>query len=201
MIYRYDAKPAEAEFRADPAKYIITADTLTHRMGDITVNLPQNAYRIPLENDSDTMALCTFSDGKAGHSFFYHRIDEETENIPDIAPESCKTDALCKSCRQKKFLQEHLITYPGDLEYARTSFAYKDGVVYFLKTSSPSDNPYRVEYQSLYFPSGVFGGPAIVLNHSIDAPKSFCHRKVELPDIDDFSSMLYHILGSVTVDG
>ena len=199
MVYRYNAKPLEAAFYADPQQHVITADKKDHRMGGVTVQLPENGCRVPLENDCDTMALCSFTDGVCTHGLFYHRIDEDADSVLEMACRNTLPADVCSRCVESRYLTARLQPAPGDVLYGRAFFPYKSGVVHYLKSTSSTSTPYYVEYQSLYFPAGIGNGPAIVLNHCIDAPQPFCHRAAERQDIPDFSALLYQTLETVMV--
>lgn len=203
MVFRYGIRPLDIEFNLDWEKYRIVEDNATHHMGNVAVALPQLGYRMPFENGNDIMALSRLDEEPFTHWLFFNRIDEEVDTLLEMACRKTMTDTeKCDQCLADRFLVTRLQPAPGDLCYLRTSFPYKNGIVHYMKSGSTvaTTDHYHLEYQAMYFPTRIGNGPALVLNHCISGPQSFCHHVVENPERPGFSMILSQILDTVKTE-
>jgi hypothetical protein len=203
-VPRYGITTREDLMGQDWEKYLITDDNRMHRMGVVTLQLPLDMYRMPFEGGPEHSMFVWTNINGVESTLFCERIDEDIDNILQIASVNSAAHEQCKPCARGRYTMNVLKPGDGEGVVRRNDFPLKDGEVHYMTSASTiqiteQTGLHYIGYHAVYFPHEIGNGPAVRLQHSLTAQGYFCHRIYECKEIKDLSQLLYDTLATIEV--
>jgi hypothetical protein len=191
-------EPQRELFEKNPRKYLITEDNNIHRMGDVTIELPVNAYRVPITPPIENIELVNFRFGHIAHSLLYHRFDFHDEDILFKAAANATENEELQIIFKKMYLANQLHPLKDETPICQGCFDLLSGEVFFLKTKEESAEQFTIRYQTIFFVEKDWMGITLFNEHRIMHTHEFDPGPHEFP-IAGLSNLLHMVLSSAKI--
>jgi len=183
-------------------QFLITHHNCRNRMGEISVELPINAYQMPYDGGSPYSMFTWSNASGVEETFFIDRIDGTIDDTLSIACVNSRKNEICRTCAQENYIINLLKPAIGEIVLARSSFPLHAGSVHYL-TCAPTAQfiaenglHYRA-YQAVYFISEIGNGPAIKIHHGLASQGYFCTKMYESQKLPYLSKGINKMLQTV----
>lgn len=200
MRERFELEARIDLFNENPDKYLITPTNNILTLGNISVEMPVNAYRVPYKPYKVGTEFIQFKTGVFEHGMIYYRLDTIDEEILYQTNLNASHSSTEIKEVEQQYIHEILSCPTSETELFRGSFKLNDGQVHFLKAEQQVSSPYLFRYQALYLVEGNWRGSILFLEHCVRVEgNKFTVKSMESPLIANLSDILFKTLETVKI--